>query len=90
MLLPAAPCLMRGARARRPHIPIFFVDIVARPDGGLRAVLQTELSQDGLHMHLHRDSVITILRAMTLFEAPCISMRKIERFPARQRRYGLP
>ena len=34
--------------------PIAFVYMIARPYRGLGTVLQTQLSQDGLHVHLYR------------------------------------
>ena len=45
--------LVRSTRAVRLLIPIIVVDVIARPYRGLRAVLQSQFSQDRFHVDLN-------------------------------------
>jgi len=35
------------------HVNVLLTNVIARPDRCLRTILQSQFSQDGLHMHLH-------------------------------------
>ena len=51
---PGAMPLTQAGTRRRQTGPHGLIDVIARPHGGLRPILQTQLPQDGLHVHLHR------------------------------------
>src|SRR5262245_12885703 len=82
--------LVRGARACRWRVPIVFVDVVAGPNRGLRAVLKTKLSQDRLHVHFYRRLGNHQIAGDNLVRCALHQHAQDQGFPARQRGYPLP